>query len=71
MTKAEIVALIYMGHFAEVSEADYRAWARSAIQDAAGTWVDQGDSLRAMTALQEVARLDKQFGFSLFPKGDD
>lgn len=65
-TEAEVVNAIYAGNLVNISLNDYKNWGRSAIQDQAGKWIDQGDSIRAQIALQEVARLDKELGFSLF-----
>ncbi len=44
------------------SKEEYQAGLRTEIQDAAGKWIDQGQDIRSIMALNEVQRLDKQFG---------
>lgn len=61
MRKSKILDAIYTGKLVDVTEEEYRAWARSAIQDEAGKWVDAGDGLRAQIALREVERLDRLY----------
>lgn len=61
-TKEDIENTIYAGDTVDVSEEDYQKWARSAIQDIAGKFIDTGEGLRGMIALQEVRRLDIKFG---------
>lgn len=35
---------------------------RPAVQRVAGKWLDEGDSVRAQIALEEIRRLDQKFG---------
>jgi hypothetical protein len=38
---------------------------RRGLQDQAGRWIDQGQGIKAVIALREVARLDAEFGHTL------
>ena len=55
---------IYQGHTLDISKEDWPK-ERSVVQAIAGEFVDQGDGLRAMIALQEVQRLDRLHNFTL------
>lgn len=70
-TKEQIVNDLYQGQLVHVDREEYVEWARTAIQEQAGKWVDQGDGIRAHIALSEVKRLDKVHQFSPFqPEGE-
>lgn len=61
MNELESISAIYRGALVECTESEYYNGIRTAIQDQAGRWIDIGDGLRAMIALQEVKRLDNKF----------
>jgi hypothetical protein len=52
---------VYQGKLVNCSAEEYPE-IRTALQDQAGKWIDNGDGMRAMIALQEVKRLDTKFG---------
>jgi hypothetical protein len=57
----------YSGTPINCSAEEYHASLRGQIQSAAATWIDQGQNVRAMMALNEVRRLDGVYGVpSLF-----
>ncbi len=66
MTEAARQALdsIYRGSLVECSREEYPE-VRRTLQEYAGRWIDQQQLLRALIALREVVRLDKEFGFIL------
>jgi hypothetical protein len=55
-----IEALGYQGTPIECSKEEYSV-IRSELQRAAGQWIDQGQVVRAIIALDEVKRLDDLF----------
>ena len=61
MDTNEAIAAIYKGARVECTESEYYNGLRTDIQDQAGKWIDGGDGLRAMIALEEIKRLDKKF----------
>lgn len=61
MTKDEAIAAIHQGKLVECSATEYNS-IRTAIQDQAGKWIEQGQDMRAMIALEEVKRLDQKHG---------
>lgn len=61
-TDPRIEALGYTGNPIDCTSEEYHAGLRSQIQDAASTWIDQGQNVRAMMALSEVRRLDGLHG---------
>lgn len=65
-TIEKAINAIYKGELAECSKEEYPK-VRTALQDKAGEWIDNGDNARAMIALNEVKRLDALHEFSLFP----
>lgn len=67
VTPDEAINAIYAGQIVKVTKEEYLYSVRSAIQDQAGIWLDQGDAFRSMIALNEVARLDKLYP----PFGDE
>jgi hypothetical protein len=52
---------VYQGKLVNCSAEEYPE-IRTALQDQAGKWIEGGDGMRAMIALQEVKRLDAKFG---------
>ncbi len=61
MNKNEAIAAIYQGSLVDCTRDEYHSEVRNAIQDQAGKWIDGGDGLRAMIALEEVKRLDNLY----------
>lgn len=61
MTKQEAVAAVYEGKLVECTKEEYESEIRSTLQDCAGRWIDTGQNLRAIIALNEVKRLDEKF----------
>lgn len=57
MKPDEAVNAVYNGELVEI---DAESWSevRTALQRAAGRWIDGGDHVRAMIALNEVKRCD-------------
>lgn len=64
MNKADIKARIETGNLVECTEEDYPL-VRTHLQQLAGEFVDGGQGIKAMIALQEVQRLDTAFNFKL------
>jgi hypothetical protein len=62
MTADEAVTTVYCGGLVRCTAEEYHSAVRSALQDAAGRWVEQGQDLRAQIALVEVQRLDRMHG---------
>lgn len=58
-TREQIINDLYQGKLVQVDREEYVEWARTAIQEQAGRWIEQGDGIRANIALSEVRRLDK------------
>lgn len=58
----QIEALGYRGMLIKCSATEYHSGLRTAIQAAAGKWIDQKQDIRARLALAEVRRLDEKFG---------
>lgn len=61
MTNQEAINSIYGGSLVNCTSEEYHSGLRTFIQDQAGKWIDQGDHMRAMIALQEVKRLDEKY----------
>jgi hypothetical protein len=59
MTNFEAIDAIHNGRLVECTKDEYNAGLRTVIQDQAGKWIETGQSLRAIIALEEVKRLDK------------
>lgn len=58
------VNAVYKGELVNCSRDSYPS-IRTALQQQAGKWIDQGDHLRAQMALMEVQRLDEVHNFDL------
>ena len=56
----EIKSQLYQGNMIECTKDEYINGVRNAIQDFAGEMVDTGQDIRAIIALEEVKRLDKE-----------
>lgn len=56
-------AFVYAGSPVQITDHDYREWGRAALQNLAGRYLDYGDSVRSLIALQEVRRLDKEYRY--------
>jgi len=61
MNSQEAIAAVYQGHMFDCTFEGYKADVRTALQNQAGKWIDDGDNVRAMIALEEVKRLDIKF----------
>jgi hypothetical protein len=57
-----IEGLGYTGKPIECTSEEYHAGLRSQIQDAASNWIEHGQNVRAMMAMNEVRRLDDVHG---------
>ena len=60
MTPDEAVNAIHFGNTVKCTAEEWPT-IRTAIQDAAGKYIDNGDPMRAQIALMEVQRLDALF----------
>ena len=56
--KQEAIANVYKGKPVSCTKEQYPE-VRSALQESAGRWIDAGQDIRAVIALEEVKRLDK------------
>ena len=65
MTSQEVINTVYQGSLVNCTEQEYHSEIRLAIQNQAGKWIDGGDHIRAMIALQEVKRLDEKYPSTL------
>jgi hypothetical protein len=61
VTKEQAIDNVHNGKPVECSADEYRM-IRPALQDAAATWINQGQEMRAQIALSEVRRLDALHG---------
>lgn len=61
--KAVLAGAIHDGSPVAISEADYREWGRTFIQNLSWTYIDRGEIVRANICICEVMRLDKEFTF--------
>lgn len=61
MNKIESLTAIERGSIVECSKEDYEREIRTAIQKQAAKWIDSGDHVRSIIALEEVRRLDNLF----------
>jgi hypothetical protein len=61
MTNQEAINSIYSGSLVNCTSEEYHSGIRAAIQDQAGKWIDKGEHLRAVIALNEVKRLDEKY----------
>jgi predicted phage terminase large subunit-like protein len=59
------VAAVERGELVECDATQYRKVVRIALHVQAGQWIEDGDSVRAMIALDQIRRLDAKHGFSL------
>jgi hypothetical protein len=57
----DALSAVCTGNLVSCTAEEYKE-IRDALQDQAGRWIDAGDGLRAMIALEEVKRLDNEFG---------
>jgi hypothetical protein len=57
MNVTQALDAVYAGHTVECAAEEYPE-IRTALQNAASKWIDQGQDIRAQIALQEVKRLD-------------
>jgi hypothetical protein len=62
MTKDEAKDAIYNGNLVKCTKEDYENGLRTDIQNIAGKWIEQGQHIKAMIALNEVKRLDALHG---------
>jgi hypothetical protein len=62
MTRTEAIDAVHNGNLVQCTKEEYPE-IRRALQDQAGKWIDGGQGVRAMIALQEVQRLDKLHDF--------
>lgn len=62
MTRTEAIDAVYNGRLVECTKEEYPE-IRRALQDQAGKWIDDGQGVRAVIALQEVQRLDTLHDF--------
>jgi len=60
MTVEEVKAAIHIGCPISCTKEEWPAL-RTIIQDLAGKYIDNGDGVRALIALEEVKRLDSKF----------
>lgn len=60
MTKFEALDAIHNGRLVECTKDEYNEGLRTVILEQAGKWIDEGQQLRAIIALEEVKRLDKK-----------
>lgn len=58
------VKQVHNGEPVDCDDYDYEYEVRDALQKAAGDWIDEGDSVRAQIALEEVRRLDALHQFA-------
>jgi hypothetical protein len=63
-TNRAIEALGYKGTPITCTKEAYETEVRTALQNQAAKWIDQGQAIRAQMALNEVKRLDAKFGVS-------
>lgn len=59
--KQKAIADVYEGRLVRCAKEEYPE-IRSALQEAAGRWIDAGQTPRAVIALEEVKRLDAIHG---------
>jgi len=57
----QAINAVHKGQVVRCSRENYDA-VRLGLQEQAAKWIDYGDALRAMIALEEVKRLDNLFG---------
>lgn len=62
--KQEAIANVYNGKPVSCTKEQYPE-IRSSLQESAGRWIDAGQDIRAVIALEEVKRLDELHGFSI------
>jgi len=60
VTKA--LMAIKKGQLVKCSQIEYESDVRAALQQFAGEMIDQGQDIYAQLALEEVRRLDREFG---------
>lgn len=67
MTTQQAIADIYNGKLVSCTKQEYHGLngIRLALQDAAATWIDTNQDIRAVMALNEVKRLDELYGSGL------
>lgn len=58
--KQEAIANVYNGKTVSCTKEQYPE-IRTALQEAAGRWIDAGQDIRAVIALEEVKRLDELY----------
>lgn len=59
------ISNVKQGKFVDCTKEQYEVEVRSALQDQAGKWIDEGQDPYAILALEEVKRLDKVHRFEL------
>ena len=62
--KQQAIADVYNGKLVSCTKEQYPE-IRSAIQESAGRWIDAGQDIRAVIALEEIKRLDELHSFEL------
>ena len=62
--KQQAISDVYEGKQVQCTSEEYQHGLRSALQEAAGKWIDKGQDIRAILALEEVKRLDKLHNFT-------
>lgn len=68
--KQKAVSDVYNGKPVCCTKEEYHTEIRSVLQETAGRWIDAGQDIRAVIALNEVKRLDELYGFqALNPNG--
>jgi hypothetical protein len=63
MTKEQAIDAISKGNMVFCTKEEYQTEIRTAIQDQAGKWINEGDNVKSIIALQEVKRLDALFEY--------